>query len=103
MFGKDTILADLQLIKPLPKYGEVDDLELQVRLCKTLGFAMSLAPLAGSGSLISLIVGLRGRRIIKQSEGRLGGIGLAWLCIVNGLFGTLSGPPMLLLVWRSLK
>ena len=104
MFGKDTILADLQLIKPFPKYGEIDDLELQVRLCKTLGFAMSLAPLAGIGSLISLVLGLRGRKIIKQSEGRLGGIWLAWLCIVNGAFGTLSGPPtMFLLVWRSLK
>ena len=43
MFGKDTILADLQLIKALPKYGEVDELELQVRLCKMLGLAFALS------------------------------------------------------------
>ncbi|HXM34597.1 MAG TPA: hypothetical protein VN920_05385 [Pyrinomonadaceae bacterium] len=104
MFGKDTILADLQLIKALPKYGEVDELELQVRVCKMLGVALSVGGLAGIGSLITLVLGLRGRRVIKQSEGRLGGIWLAWLCIVNGALGALSGPPMIaLLVWRSLK
>lgn len=104
MFGTDTILADLRLLKNLPEYGAVDDLELQVKLCKMLGLALSLGGFAGIGSLITLVLGLRGRKVIKQSEGRLGGIWLARLCIFNGALGVLSGPPVFaMIVWRSLK
>ena len=130
MFGKDTILSDLQLIKPLPKNEEVDELELQVRLCKMLGLAFALsvpgslmgfvsvlesgfrsglvpgsaASLGGIGSLIALVLALRVRRVIKQYKGRLGGALLAWLCIIAGGIGALSGPPTIsMLVWRSFK
>lgn len=103
MFGKDAITADLQLIKSLPRIGEVGDPELQVRLCKMLGLALSLGTVAGIGSVITLILGLRGRRVIKQSEGRLGGIWLAWSCIVDGVLGLIAAAQIALLVWRSLK
>jgi hypothetical protein len=78
-------------------------LELQVRLCKMLGLALSLGSFAGFGSVITLVLGLRGRRVIKRSKGRLGGIVLAWLCIVNGALGLIAAPQIVLLVWRSLK
>jgi hypothetical protein len=122
MFGKDTILADLQLIKPLSNSDEVDELELQVRLCKMLGLAFALsvpgalmglvsgfvsgsaANLGGIGSLIALVLALRVRIVIKQHHGRLGGALLAWLCIIAGGIGALSGPlTMPMLVWRSFK
>src|SRR5947207_2570929 len=103
VFGKDTIIADLQLFRSLPSSGEVGELELQVRLCKMLGLALSLGTFAGVGSVITLVLGLRGRSVIKRSEGRLGGIWLAWLCIVSGALGTLTGPTIVMLVLRSLR
>jgi hypothetical protein len=103
MFGKDTILADLALIKSFPKYEEVNELELQVRLCKILGlaFALSITGVAGVGSLFALVQGLRVRRVIKQHRGRFGGILLAWWCIVVGALGVLLLPPAIAFtVWK---
>ena len=130
MFGKDTILGDLQLIKSLPRAGELDELELQVRLCKMLGLAFALsapgllmglvslfesgllsgivsvsaASLGGIGSLIALVLALRVRRVIKECKGRQGGILLSWLCMVAGGVGILSGALTIrMFVWQSFK
>jgi len=94
MFGKNTILADLRLLGPMPKAGAATELELQVRLCKILGiaFAFSLMGLSGLGSLIALTLGLRAIYIIKRHQGRVGGVLLAWWCIIVGALGILSGP-----------
>jgi hypothetical protein len=128
MFGKDTILADLQLIKPIS--NNEDELQLQVRLCKMLGLAFALsvpgslmglasglqsgslsgfvsgsaANLGGIGFVIALVLALRVRIVIKQHHRRLGGALLAWLCIIASCIGALSGPPTIrMLVWRFFK
>jgi hypothetical protein len=122
MLGKATILGDLWLIRPLTMNKEVDELDLQVRLCKMLGLAFSLSVagslvgykcglvagsavnLGGIGSLIGLLLALRARKVIKKYKGLFGGIWLVWLCIIAGGIGTLSGPPTIgMLVWRSLR
>lgn len=106
MFGRDTILADLQLVRPLPRADDDNELSVQVRLCKLLGvaFALSLMGLSGLGSLVALIQGLRARRIIKQHQGRLGGAILAWWCIVVGALGLFVAPATILdSLWKYLK
>ena len=105
MFSKATLLADLQLITPLPKSEEVGELELQVRLCKILGvaFALSITGLSGLGSLIAMVQGLRVRRVIKQNQGRFGGIVLAWWCIIVGALGMFIAPSTIMeTFWKSL-
>ena len=53
-----------------------------------MGFVFSIAlPLVGS--LTAVILGLKGRRIINASEGRIGGSLIAWWCILAGAIGTL--------------
>jgi hypothetical protein len=67
---------------------------LQARVSRMLGigFAFSIVWLSGVGSLIALIIGLRARRIIMQSEEEISGIRLAWWCIILGGLGIVIGP-----------
>ena len=68
----------------------MNELEQQVKVSRMLamGFVFSIAlPLVGS--LMAVIFGLKGRRIINASEGRIGGRLIAWWCILAGAIGTL--------------
>ena len=69
----------------------MDELEQQVKVSRMLamGFVFSIAPLPIVGSMMALILGWKGRRIIQASEGRIGGRIIAWWCILNGALGTL--------------
>jgi hypothetical protein len=51
------------------------------------GIIFSILWLAGIGSFIALIKGLKARKAIAQSEGALSGTGRAWWCIVVGGLG----------------
>jgi hypothetical protein len=74
----------------------VDELEQQVKVSKMLGvaFAFSVTGIGGLGSLIALVIGLRASRIIRQSNGRIGGGFMAWWCILAGALGTFILPPL---------
>jgi hypothetical protein len=65
---------------------------LQIRVSKMpgYGFAFSIVWAGGVGSLIALIIGLRARNLIKQSNGEISGMKLAWWCIVVGALGVLT-------------
>ena len=58
----------------------------QIRLSLLLGygFAFSLFPLGGVGSLAAFIIGWRALRRINSSGGRLAGLILAWWCVIVG-------------------
>jgi hypothetical protein len=73
---------------------EIKGLEQQVRVSQMLGtgFAFSITGLAGIGSLIALIIGLRALRIINQSNGVIVGVAMAWWCIIMGALGTIISP-----------
>ena len=58
------------------------------------GFALSITGIGGIGSLVAFIIGLKAKRIIQQSNGRLTGIKMAWWCIITGALGM-----MILLPW----
>ena len=77
-------------------------LALQVRVGKMLGvgFVLSLVGTGGVSSLIALIIGLRARKIIKESGGEISGVRMAWWCIIVGAVGTLVLP---YLTWLVIK
>jgi hypothetical protein len=76
------------------------NLELQVKVSKILsrGFVFSIVWLAGIGSLIAFISGLQARKIINQSDGQIGGLKLAWWCIIVGALGMIIFP--LIVIYR---
>ncbi len=75
-----------------------DALELQVKVSKmlALGFVFSIVWVGGLGSFVALILGLRARKIIRQSQGRITGGALAWWCIIVGALGILILPPAII-------
>jgi hypothetical protein len=74
------------------------NLELQVNVSKmlALGFVLSIVGIGGIGSFIAAVLGWRARRIIKQSNGEVVGIRMAWWCIVVGGLGTVILPPLVI-------
>ncbi len=84
----DSDLAELERRDPT--------LYLQMRVSRMLGFgfAMSLAWCGGVGSLIALVNGLRARRLIRGSGGRVTGMKMAVWCIAAGALGLLAAPPV---------
>jgi hypothetical protein len=66
---------------------------------KLLGtsFVFSIIGLVGAGSLVALIIGLRAMRIIRQSNGEIVGIWMAWWCIITGALGTITLPYLIFL------
>ena len=78
-------------------------LELQVKVSKmlALGFVLSIVGIAGLGSLAAMILGFRAKKLIKQSNGEIGGIRMAWWCIIVGGLGTVVLPGLLISVITS--
>jgi hypothetical protein len=70
----------------------------QVRVSKMLGlgFVFSLTPLAGVGSLVAFILGLKALRVIQRSEGEIVGMSMAVWCIATGATGMLLFPLLFL-------
>ena len=65
------------------------------------GFVLSLVWIGGIGSLAAVILGLRARRIIKQSGGTIVGIKLAWWCILEGTLGFVVAPLYIFMTLRE--
>jgi hypothetical protein len=59
------------------------------------GIIFSIIWLAGIGSFIALIKGLKARKAIAQSEGVLVGAGRAWWCIIAGGLGFVFWLPVI--------
>ena len=61
----------------------------QIALSKSLGlgFALSVMPTAGLGSIAAIIIGLRARKKIATSRYELTGSGMAAWCIIVGAIG----------------
>jgi hypothetical protein len=76
-------------------------MEAQIALSKSLamGFAFSLLPVAGLGSIAAIVIGLRARKKIEASNGRLVGMGMVTWCILVGAFGLVLN---LFLLWPTI-
>lgn len=61
----------------------------QIVLSKSLGlgFALSIIPTAGIGSIAAIVIGFRARKKIATSRYELTGSGIAAWCIVVGSIG----------------
>ncbi len=70
------------------------DLESQIKVSRMLGqgFAFSLVPMGGLGSLAALILGFKAYRLIRRSGSSLVGERMAWWCIFVGAFGAVLSP-----------
>ncbi|MEP6704122.1 MAG: hypothetical protein ABJB34_04900 [Acidobacteriota bacterium] len=79
---------------PNPTMPPPPNLETQVKVSKILsrGFVFSIVWLGGAGSLIALISGLQARHLIRNANGEVGGVRMAWWCIISGLVGMVIGP-----------
>ena len=63
------------------------DLQNKVLRFNKMGIIFSIVWLAGIGSLVAFILGIKARRIIKESKGELSGKGGAWWCLIVGFIG----------------
>jgi hypothetical protein len=70
------------------------NLDSQIKVSKILsrGFIFSIVWLGGIGSLVAFISGLYAMRVIDKSQGQIGGIKMAWWCVIAGLIGMVVGP-----------
>lgn len=62
------------------------------------GFVLTIVPLGGMGSLAALIIGLKAKSIIQQSNSEIAGIRMAWWCILCGAIGVVVFP---ILFWQA--
>ena len=58
------------------------------------GITFSALWLMGIGSLVSVVLGFRARKVIKDSDGALNGLGRAWWCLIVGGLGVVFGLPI---------
>jgi hypothetical protein len=79
-------------------------LSRQIKISKMLsyGFIFTLLPAYGILAFVSMIIGVRARRMIKQSEIDLSGIVLAWWCIIVGGIETVAYMVYILMNWALL-
>lgn len=59
----------------------------QVRSLLKRGVIFSILWLAGIGSLIAILSGLKAHRLIRASGGQLRGMGGVWWCVIVGGLG----------------
>ena len=64
-----------------------DKLQDRVDSLTRLGIVFAIVWLAGIGSVIAFVSGLKAKQLIDRSDGELDGMGRAWFCIVLGAVG----------------
>jgi hypothetical protein len=72
-------------------------LQKKVLRLNKIGIIFSLVWLAGLGSLAAFILGIKARRIIKESNGELSGIGGTWWCLIVGFIGMMFWFPLIMI------
>jgi hypothetical protein len=79
------------------------NLELQIKVSKLLsrGFVCSIVWMGGIGSLIAFVSGLKARKIIRRSGGEIGGMKMAWWCIIAGALGMIVLPWIIISGFRK--
>jgi hypothetical protein len=90
----DGTILDKPNKEPIQDMQEVQE---QVRYLVKRGVIFSLLWLAGIGSLIAIVSGLKARKIIKQSSTPIQGMGGIWWCLIVGSVGVLLWFPILFL------
>ena len=68
----------------------------ELRTAVKRGLLLSILWLSGIGSVITVYNGLKARRIVRASDGRLRGGFTMWWCLVVGALGILIWAPIVL-------
>ena len=64
-----------------------EDIQRRVRSLLRIGIFFSIFWLAGIGSIISIVLGLKARNIIKRANMDINGIGGVYWCLIVGSLG----------------
>jgi hypothetical protein len=64
-----------------------EDVQRKVNSLIRIGVILSIFWMAGVGSIISIVLGLKVKRIIKRSSGNITGIGGVYWCLIVGCLG----------------
>lgn len=69
--------------------NQIELMVLQNKVNRMLrwGIIFSLVWLAGFGSLVAFILGLKSKKIIEASSGNIEGMGRVWWCLIVGGIG----------------
>jgi hypothetical protein len=64
-----------------------EDVQRRVRSLLRIGIFFSIFWLAGIGSIISIVLGLKARNIIKRANVNINGMGGVYWCLIVGSLG----------------
>ena len=64
-----------------------EDVQRKVRLSLRIGIFFSIFWIAGIGSIISIVLGLKARNIIKRANMNINGMGGVYWCLIIGGLG----------------
>ena len=64
-----------------------EDVQRKVRLLLRIGILFSIFWIAGIGSIISIVLGLKARNIIKRANMNINGMGGVYWCLIIGGLG----------------
>jgi hypothetical protein len=64
-----------------------EDVQRKVRLLLRIGIFFSIFWIAGIGSMISIVLGLKARNIIKRANMNINGMGGVYWCLIIGGLG----------------
>jgi hypothetical protein len=83
---------------------EIDEQQRYVNRLLNRGVIFTFFWIGGIGSLYSLYLAAKAHRIIRESQGTIGGHGRVWWCYLNGGFGALLAiGGLLVVVYNSLQ
>ena len=74
------------------------DVQRKVRSLLRIGIFFSIFWIAGIGSIISIVLGLKARKIIKRANMNINGMGGVYWCLIVGWLGVI----MVLLIFIAI-
>jgi hypothetical protein len=95
--GEDPDIEEYDEEEEYEEDEEYDERQVQVDRIVRWGLVFAIFWLAGIGSIIALVSGIRARRMIAASGGELVGNGRALACILAGAAGVIIWLPILLI------
>ncbi len=76
---------------------EIDQIQREINAVLKRGIVFSIVWLAGFGSLIAIMSGLKAKRLIAESKGAAFGIGRVRWCLIVGSIGLAIWIPVIVI------
>jgi len=83
--------------------SQTQDAQSRVDSLLKRGIVFSIVWLGGIGSLIAVVSGIKARKLINQSDGKLSGMGRVWWCLILGGIGILIWLPIVVIILINLS